>query len=320
MVDLQLENEALKKELEAEDFIINQLLRMNGADTIENGINGMLKELGEYVQADRAYVFETDENFISTNTYEWCAKGVEPQIDNLQGLTAEDMPHWLAHFTKGEDIRIENLEDVKEEMPEEYEILKVQDIRTLIAFPILVEDRLLGFVGVNNSEMERSRLIRRMLSLLGKYAGNIMMDEQNRKMRLALAAAESKERYKKEMEEILEGAKIGIWTIRFDNGKAPALQTDHMMRELLGVEEDISEEDAYLAWHDNVPEEYLSMVDAGMKDAVGNGYAEAVYPWKHPVKGTIWLRSGCSLYTEYQGDGVCAWIFTGCDEVHGDGA
>lgn len=305
MVDLRIENDGLKKELEANEFIISQLLQMNEADTFESGMNGMLRSLGEYVQADRAYVFETDEDFTSTNTYEWCKEGVKPQIDNLVGLTYEDMPQWIGCFVKGEDVRIENLEDMRETMPEEYEILKVQDIRTLIAFPISVGNRLLGFVGVDNPEMEKAGLIRRMLSLLGKYAGNMMMDKQNREMRIALAAAESRERYKKELDEILEGAKIGIWTIRYDKGKRPVLQTNDTMRELLGIEEGTSEEDAYDMWYNRIPVDYQSAVNDKIKAVFKNGYAEIIHPWDHPTRGRIWVRCGGSLYREYQEDGKC---------------
>jgi len=37
MVDLRIENDGLKKELEADEFIISQLLQMNEADTFESG-------------------------------------------------------------------------------------------------------------------------------------------------------------------------------------------------------------------------------------------------------------------------------------------
>lgn len=52
-------------------------------------------------------------------------------------------------------------------MPQEYGLLKFQNVQTLIAFPIFVHEKLMGFVGVDNPDMKKSRLIRRLLSLLG---------------------------------------------------------------------------------------------------------------------------------------------------------
>ena len=80
-----------------------------------------------------------EEEWIFTNIYEWCSEGVTPQIDNLQALTADDMPVWYRIFLRGESIIIDDLETVKESMPLEYDILKAQDIYSeILLFPHLV--------------------------------------------------------------------------------------------------------------------------------------------------------------------------------------
>lgn len=56
----------------------------------------------------------------NNNTYEWCKEGVTPQIDNLKGIPFESMPNWIHLFLQGENILIEELEDIKAEMPQEY--------------------------------------------------------------------------------------------------------------------------------------------------------------------------------------------------------
>ena len=74
------DNATLYAELEAERFMTDQISLLHEAADLADGINFMLKSLGEFTDADRAYVFETSENHTSTNTYEWCAAGVTPQI------------------------------------------------------------------------------------------------------------------------------------------------------------------------------------------------------------------------------------------------
>ncbi|MFR3345190.1 MAG: hypothetical protein ACLTS6_15010 [Anaerobutyricum sp.] len=46
----------------------------------------ILKSVGKYTAADRAYIFEwnSEKKESFKNTFEWCASGIEPQIQNLQ--------------------------------------------------------------------------------------------------------------------------------------------------------------------------------------------------------------------------------------------
>lgn len=74
------DNATLYAELKAERFMTDQISLLHEAEDLADGINFMLKSLGEFTDADRAYVFETSENHTSTNTYEWCAAGVTRQI------------------------------------------------------------------------------------------------------------------------------------------------------------------------------------------------------------------------------------------------
>ena len=81
----------LYAELEAERFMTDQISLLHEAEDLADGINFMLKSIGEFTDAGRAYVFETSENHTSTNTYEWCAAGVTPQIRNLRDIPFESM-------------------------------------------------------------------------------------------------------------------------------------------------------------------------------------------------------------------------------------
>ena len=136
------DNATLYAELKAERFMTDQISLLHEAEDLADGINFMLKSIGEFTDADRAYVFETSENHTSTNTYEWCAAGVTPQIRNLHDIPFESMPKWIEVFLHGENILIEDLEAYRESMPLEYELLKVQNVSTLIAFPIAVHEKL----------------------------------------------------------------------------------------------------------------------------------------------------------------------------------
>ena len=283
----------------------DQISLLHEAEDLADGINFMLKSLGEFTDADRAYVFETSENHTSTNTYEWCAAGVTPQIRNLHDIPFESMPKWIEVFLHGENILIEDLEAYRESMPLEYELLKVQNVSTLIAFPISVHEKLIGFVGVDNPDMEKSNLIHRLLSLLGKYVGTMIKDHENEQMRLEVVASKSRLDYQLEMDEILRGAQIGIWTLEMDGVKAPRLHPNPTMCTLLGVSQEMSPEEVYQFWYHRLPPKYVTPVLDYIQKVIHESYSEITYPWNHPLLGQIWIRCGGILYPDYQGNGIC---------------
>lgn len=299
------DNATLYAELEAERFMTDQIALLHESENLADGINFMLKSIGEFTDADRAYVFETSENHTSTNTYEWCAAGVVPQIQNLRDIPFESMPKWIEVFLRGENILIEDLEAYRESMPLEYELLKFQNVSTLIAFPISVREKLIGFVGVDNPDMKKSNLIHRLLSLLGKYVGTMIEDHKNEQMRLEVVASKSRLDYQLEMDEILRGAQIGIWTLEMDEGATPRMRPNSTMRTLLGVSEDMSPEDIYHFWYARIPQKYVSQLLDYIQKVPNEGYSEITYPWNHPDLGQIWVRSGGSIYRDYTGNGVC---------------
>ncbi len=64
---------------------------------INSSLNAVLQFIGKRSGADRCYIFETFDNGKTySNTYEWCEKDVVPEIDNLQGLTAEILYDFFA--------------------------------------------------------------------------------------------------------------------------------------------------------------------------------------------------------------------------------
>lgn len=170
---MQYENQILKSELEAEHFILTQMAELGKERNVREcqvAINNLLEKIGHFTKADRAYIVD-EKDGCYYNTYEWCNEGIEPQINQLQNLRAEDMPYWIPKLSSGESIFIEDLENVKETMPVEYEILKPQNIHTLIVFPIILSNTLKGFIGVDNPNIKDAKDVIRLLAALGSYLG-----------------------------------------------------------------------------------------------------------------------------------------------------
>lgn len=98
-------------------------------------------------------------------------------------------------------------------------------------------------------------------------------------------------------EETLKGSGIGMWMIVIEDGVKPKMYTDSMMRELLGVDDEILPEDCYAWWYDHVDKNFVSQIDSNMEDILVKGRSEVSYPYNHPDKGTMYIRcGGCKSY------------------------
>lgn len=95
-----------------------------------------------------------------------------------------------------------------------------------------------------------------------------------------------------EMKTILSGLNIGLWIIRLheETGQCE-LYADEIMRELLGVDNDISPKECYSQWRNNIKTEHSSTVDAMINEmANSENVIQVEYLWNHPQRGEVLVR------------------------------
>ncbi|HQO03214.1 MAG TPA: PAS domain S-box protein [Spirochaetota bacterium] len=118
-------------------------------ESVDSVINASLGELCTFVSADRAYVFIYDfDRQTCSNTHEWCAGGIAPQIDRLQDVPLDAMPDWVTAHTAGKPMYVP---DVSALPPERLrEILSSQEIKSLLTVPLMDGSACLGFIGFDS--------------------------------------------------------------------------------------------------------------------------------------------------------------------------
>ena len=404
------------------ETVINEGLRVAlMKETPDQSLEVLLEHLGKALNGERTYIFEQNEFGCDDNTYEWVADGVEPEKENLQNLPPEVCANWYRNFSVGKHIIIGSLEDIRETVPVQYEILKRQNIHSLVVVPLYNGERIIGFYGVDNppvrlleyasnmlqtaayfivSSLKRRDLFRTLqkrsynvlhalsVDYLGIYQVNfdtgeceiyrnseqmsmgcyvnfedgyqtameqyisqyVVPEDQERlrsvtkkdyvlaqlgkkkkfsvryqvkdscyglkhmEMHFSVtekteeencvifaqrdvnAVVEKEEKYKLEarqnLEDILEGARTGIWTIELEEGCEPRMYADRTMRILLGVSEDVEPEECYRHWFENIDPDYVEMVQDVVQEIVETGRSEVIYPWYHPELGKIYVRCG----------------------------
>lgn len=169
----------LSDALNTEKFVTEQVARLSAATDLSKALNEMLAAIGSHMGADRAYIFILSEDTCS-NLYEWCAKGVTPEIDNLQNIPLSNILHWTKELEKSNCILVKNIEDIAETNPEEYAILKEQDITSCVEAPIMRGDRLIGFVGVDNAPEEMNAKIQYLLKTMGYFISIVLQNAEQK--------------------------------------------------------------------------------------------------------------------------------------------
>ena len=179
-------------------------------DQVEETINQSLKELGEFVNADRCYIFSYNEaSKDMDNTYEWCSEGTQPQIQELQKIPMEAIPEWVSRHMQGKPLYIPDVLALPEGNLRD--ILYPQGIKSLLTSPMMDGSRCVGFVGFDsvNKHHIYSDSEQQLLALFAQMLVNIEnrknAEETLRNMNASLALQMS---YAKELAQKAEEANI----------------------------------------------------------------------------------------------------------------
>lgn len=195
--EYRLAEQALKRRdaiLEAVDFAAEKFL---GTPEWEETIDEVLRRIGDATTASRAYIFENftarDGSFRCRQIHEWSAEGVEPQIDNpdlrdfpwIEGGWEDEMRTLAAGAIVNGPVA---------ERPEsERSLLEKQQIRSVLAVPVFVEDEWWGFAGFDDCFTERTWSTAEVEALKAA-AGTLGAAVQRRRIETVLRETEAKYR------------------------------------------------------------------------------------------------------------------------------
>lgn len=133
----------------SKDFyrLMSHLLHSHNLD---NGINEVLKEAMEKLGGDRAFIFSYDyDNKVQNCIYEVVSSTGLAEIDQLQGVPFDATPWWNEQIMSDIPIVMHRLQDLPSRASSEYEILKEQDIKSILVEPLLINGIIWGYVGID---------------------------------------------------------------------------------------------------------------------------------------------------------------------------
>jgi len=180
------------QELDQQKIQINDLLMeciaiLHKNEDHEVAFNKLLGLVASFYDADRSYVFEFDlESQRLSNTYEWCAEGIEPEIEKLQNLDLSIVDRWIVQFEAHGEFYINSTDGELDHDSDEYKILAMQDIQSLMAAPLQLGGDIVGFLGVDNPRANTNTLL--VLQAVSSFVVNQLGKQREEQQRMTLSA------------------------------------------------------------------------------------------------------------------------------------
>jgi PAS domain S-box-containing protein len=180
---------------------------------IDDEIEHTLMQIGEFVDADRSYVFQfSDDQKSLSCTHEWCAEEIKPAIERIQNVPVETFPWAMKKFLQGDMLLVPRLSDLPPEAMEEKREFEQQGIQSVLAVPMGIGGKFMGFIGLDSVREEKmwAEDTNSLLKIVGQVFANAL---ENKKARQALQ--ESEER----LRTVYETFPDPVTIIRADDGR-----------------------------------------------------------------------------------------------------
>ncbi|MCK4870413.1 MAG: diguanylate cyclase [Gammaproteobacteria bacterium] len=141
---------ALRKRMDFEQIIGNIAKLFSGLsyDKLDDGLQNSLNTVAKHVGFSRAYIFLFSANRKTLSCiHEWFASGVKSLFHSLQNFSPKPYKNLLNAMEYGEMVAIMDVESLPKSWNDEKKLWKKLDVKSLIAFPLILQNECIGFVG-----------------------------------------------------------------------------------------------------------------------------------------------------------------------------
>jgi signal transduction histidine kinase len=144
----------IKQQVRLQRLLISVFKKYINADVadIDTLISKSLKQIGKFVLSDRSYVFSYNHvNNTVSNTFEWCAKGITPEIENSQNIPISAISDLIDRHKNGKAFWVDDVRLLPNDG--EYSlraILESQGIKSMMTLPMIKNKEFIGFIGFDS--------------------------------------------------------------------------------------------------------------------------------------------------------------------------
>jgi hypothetical protein len=127
--------------------LMNRCMRLIAANDSESAIQYIIETIGRHLDVNRVYVFRHIEGTTYSNTYEWCAEGMESHKDLF--VKAHIPKELIAILTKQGIIQTADIEQLPYEVQD---AIRQWQTKSLVIIPIKRHGKICGFMGMDDAE------------------------------------------------------------------------------------------------------------------------------------------------------------------------
>jgi len=179
--------EQVQQKIQINDLLMECITILRKSEDHGVAFNKLLGLVASFYGADRSYIFEFDLGSQRlSNTYEWCAEGIEAEISKLQNLDLSIVDRWIVQFEAHGEFYINSTAGELDHDSDEYKILAMQGIQSLMAAPLHLGGDIVGFLGVDNPRANTNTLL--VLQAVSSFVVNQLGKQREEQQGMMLRA------------------------------------------------------------------------------------------------------------------------------------
>ncbi len=147
---------------------------------IDKAIYNTLKKVVAFTGVDRicVYIFNRHHSR-AVKEYEWCGEDIKPKIRVLSGFPTRKRLWWMKKLDKNKSVYIYDTSEIKINLKAEKEIIKPEDVKSLVIIPMNYGNFITGFLSLESIK-KRKLWTENDITLL-KLLGEILINSLERK-------------------------------------------------------------------------------------------------------------------------------------------
>jgi PAS domain S-box-containing protein len=150
------EKELTEYWLKLETLVSTISSRFLGKTPIDDALKASLRDIGVLSGVSRSFIFQFSKDMrVVNNTHEWCAESISPRVHKLQGLESKRFPWWMQQLKEGKIIHITDIEYLPNNAQATKDFLELQNIKSVLIFPLYVKSILRGYLGFESVKKQR---------------------------------------------------------------------------------------------------------------------------------------------------------------------
>jgi diguanylate cyclase (GGDEF)-like protein/PAS domain S-box-containing protein len=188
--------QSLKRQLDLQALVAEVSSRVidAGSATLEPIVGWALERIGTVLEVDRCYLFRLTNNDTSMDmSHEWCAAGIQPFVQEFQGVSLERFPWWAARLRTRTPASIPDVSALPDEAAAERVEFERQSVRSALTVPMSSHGRVWGALGIEtvtqSHDWNADEI--RMLQVIGEVVAGALLRTASE---VGLAASENRYR------------------------------------------------------------------------------------------------------------------------------